>query len=373
MQPHRRRRRRRSVSVAGSVVTVTPVSAGESVVTVTATDAGGSNRTATQTFTVTVAQDGDGDGLIGILTPAQLDAVRHDLDGDGEPTTAGAAGHAAVFGVTGGGTLSCAAAGGCRGYELRADLDFDTSGGGGPDAGDAYWRGGAGWLPLGTAAEPFAATFEGNGRVIRHLFIDGGDGAGRFGATASSSVIRHVGLAVVDVSGANGVVGGLAGANGGLVTAATPQGGCRGRRRRAAWWGRTPASWGAVCAAVEVSGSTSAGGVRGRRGGAGGRLHVPGGGGCRRRRGVAQRSGGGGGPVRVHGDAVALGRAVAGGDGRGRGDDGFHLRVDGGERVGFPDADGRRGRYRLREGDLRGGGQRGRSADGGRCWWRTDG
>ena len=135
MQPHRRRRRRRSVSVAGSVVTVTPVSAGESVVTVTATDAGGSNRTATQTFTVTVAQDADGDGLIGIHTPAQLDAVRHDLDGDGAPTTAGAAGHAAVFGVTGGGTLSCAVAGGRRGYELRADLDFDTNGGGGPDAG----------------------------------------------------------------------------------------------------------------------------------------------------------------------------------------------------------------------------------------------
>ena len=83
-------------------MTVTPVSAGESVVTVTATDAGGSNRTATQTFTVTVAQDADGDGLIGIHTPAQLDAVRHDLDGDGAPTTAGAAGHAAAFGVTGG-------------------------------------------------------------------------------------------------------------------------------------------------------------------------------------------------------------------------------------------------------------------------------
>ena len=49
--------------------------------------------------------------------------------------TAGAAGHAAVFGVTGGGTLSCAVAGGRRGYELRADLDFDTNGGGGPDAG----------------------------------------------------------------------------------------------------------------------------------------------------------------------------------------------------------------------------------------------
>ena len=59
------------------------VSVAGSVVTVTATDAGGSNRTATQTFTVTVAQDADGDGLIGIHTPAQLDAVRHDLDGDG--------------------------------------------------------------------------------------------------------------------------------------------------------------------------------------------------------------------------------------------------------------------------------------------------
>ena len=71
---------------------------------------------------MTVAQDADGDGLIGIHTPAQLDAVRHDLDGDGAPTTAGAAGHAAVFEVTGGGTLSCAVAGGRRGYELRADV-----------------------------------------------------------------------------------------------------------------------------------------------------------------------------------------------------------------------------------------------------------
>ena len=114
------------------------------------------------------------------------------------------------------GGLSCSG-GACRGYELLADLAFDTNGSGGPDAGDAYWNGGSGWLPVGTAAEPFETTFEGNGREIRHLFIEGGAGAGLFGATGLSSVVGRVGLIAVDVTGTH-TVGGLAGLNGGLVT-----------------------------------------------------------------------------------------------------------------------------------------------------------
>ena len=33
----------------------------------------------------------------------------------------------------------------CVGYELVANLDFDTNGNGRADAGDAYWNDGAGW------------------------------------------------------------------------------------------------------------------------------------------------------------------------------------------------------------------------------------
>ena len=183
-----------TAAVEGSVVTVTPVGAGTAVVTVTAADGEASHAPATQAFTVTVVvdYDADADGLLEVRTLAQLDALRHDLDGDGVPVEPGAPVHAAAFeGAVDG--LSCAGAG-CRGYELVADLDFDTNGSGVADAGDAYWHGGSGWLPVGTAAEPFEATLEGNGRVIRGLFVAGAEGAGLFGATGPSSIVARVGL-----------------------------------------------------------------------------------------------------------------------------------------------------------------------------------
>ena len=72
-----------AVTASGSEVTVTPGSAGRATITVTATDAVGSNPTATQRFKVTVGNDydSDDDGLIEIRTLAQLDAMRHNLDG----------------------------------------------------------------------------------------------------------------------------------------------------------------------------------------------------------------------------------------------------------------------------------------------------
>ena len=85
-------------TVRGSTVTVMPSSGGTATVTVTATDTGSSNTSATQQFQVTVRgldYDTDDDGLIEIRTPAQLDAVRHDLDGDGDP--AGASAYARAF------------------------------------------------------------------------------------------------------------------------------------------------------------------------------------------------------------------------------------------------------------------------------------
>ena len=250
------------VEVSGTGVTVTALSAGEAEVTVTATDMQGSNRSATQEFTVTVAYDVDGDGLIGIHTLAQLDAVRHDLDGDGAPTAAGSAGYTAAFGATGTGALHCGAAGRCRGYELGTDLDFDTNGSGDPDAGDAYWHEGAGWLPLGTATEPFATTFEGNGHRIRGLFVRRGDRAGLFGATASSSVVRHVGMSAVDVTGTNGA-GVLVGVNGGTVTGCYATGRVSGAEAVGGLVGSSSGFIGGSYAAVQVVGGISSGGLVG--------------------------------------------------------------------------------------------------------------
>ena len=209
-----------TVSVSASVLTVVPVSSGTATVTVTATDAGGSSGTATQSFLVTVEAetldyDADDDGLIEITTLAQLDVVRHDMDGDGVPTSSGSSAYAAAFPDAASGQ-GCPAAG-CTGYELATDLDFDTNGSGVADAGDAWWNGGSGWAPIGSREQPFGATFEGNGHTVGGLFISRDEQyLGLFGGTSASSVIRHVGVLGADVSGESRV-GGLVGFNQGAI------------------------------------------------------------------------------------------------------------------------------------------------------------
>ena len=248
--------------------------------------------------TPAVDYDADDDGLIEIGTLVQLDAVRHDLDGDGVPagaatgTGAGGTGIASAAGATAPGataatgtaargaavvagataatgtaaargasaagsgeaTVAGASAAGsgealapdaaahaaafpeaaegmgcpaarCLGYELAADLDFDTDGSGAAGPGDAFWNGGAGWRPLGTFDEPFTAVFAGNGRTVSHLFVAGGDNAGLFGM--SSGVIRGVGVVTADVTGSQ-CAGALLGLNGGRVEASWSTGAVTG-------------------------------------------------------------------------------------------------------------------------------------------------
>ena len=158
--------------------------------------------------------DADDDDLIEVATLAQLDAVRYDLNGDGVvddqadwPTYIAAyAGSAEDMGCPRG----------CRGYELAANLDFDTDGSGRVDAGDPYWNGGAGWLPIGEIGREFAATFEGNGHTVANLFVDRRERSGLFGTTSRSSVVRHVGVIRVDVA-AGWAAGGLVGDNDGVI------------------------------------------------------------------------------------------------------------------------------------------------------------
>ena len=204
-----------AVETSGSMVTVTPQSAGDTILTVTATDADGSNSSATQRFTVTVGYnyDSDGDRLIEIDSLAQLDAMRHDVNGDGR---SGADEHSSVF-PSPFAWMGCGFEG-CLGYELDADLDFDTDGSGVADAGDTYWNDGDGWVPIGTPTGSFFGTtlgafngtFEGNGHTVANLFVSRGDYAGLFGALEGSALVGNLRLSDVDVTGKE-KVGGLAG------------------------------------------------------------------------------------------------------------------------------------------------------------------
>jgi hypothetical protein len=107
--------------------------------------------------------DLDGDGLIEIDTLAKLSNIRNNLagsaynDGNGDDSS----------GCGDGDTITA-----CNGYELTADLDFDTNGDGVMDANDSYWNDGAGWEPIGLGATPFTGILDGNNHRISNLYID---------------------------------------------------------------------------------------------------------------------------------------------------------------------------------------------------------
>ena len=150
--------------------------------------------------------DTDKDGLIEISNLAQLAAIRADLNGDGiSPAPA----YAAAFPNAMPG-MGCPDAG-CTGYELVANLDFDTNGNGAADAGDAYWNNSAGWIPIGDRRHAFTADFDGNNHTIANLYINRSraDRVGLFGSVSSSS-IKRVGLVSAAVLG-DDYVGGLVG------------------------------------------------------------------------------------------------------------------------------------------------------------------
>ena len=117
--------------------------------------------------------DEDNDGLIEVRTLAQLDVIRWDRLGDGSALDEYRAAFPQALP-----DMGCSSAG-CSGYELVADLDFDTNGNGQADAGDAYWNDGEGWRPMrskwdapkeGLSNARDVGTFEGNGHTITNLW-----------------------------------------------------------------------------------------------------------------------------------------------------------------------------------------------------------
>ena len=160
--------------------------------------------------------DGDDDGLIDVSTLLQLNAIRYDLDGDGMVATSSAVAYGNAFPGRDMATstfMGCRS-GTCAGYELAADLDFDTDGSGGVTSTDEYPN----WAPIG----PYASVFDGNGRTITRLTITGAtSSAGLFSVLSGGGVIRDVGMVNASVSGGAAMAGfgALVGENNGRITA----------------------------------------------------------------------------------------------------------------------------------------------------------
>ena len=167
--------------------------------------------------------DADDDGLIDVASLAQLDAMRNDLDGNGRGLGSD---YATAFPDARPG-MGCPDPG-CNGYELTADLDFDTNGDGRVDGRDAYWARGLGWLPIGGTEEVarWNAVFDGGGHTIANLFVAPEEDiqeVGLFGVIGARGVVSNVSLTSVSVNGAH-TVGGLAGTSYGAVSSVSVAG-----------------------------------------------------------------------------------------------------------------------------------------------------
>ena len=162
--------------------------------------------------TLSSARDRDGDGLIEVDNLTELDAIRWDLDGDGISDNAD---YAAAYYDADTGTMCSVAS--CAGYELTANLDFDTNGNGEADEGDVYWNSGSGWIPIGESSA-FDTTFDGGGHIISNLYIRRSPTVGLFGVLGSGSTVSDIGLVDASVGASGyGAAGVLAGIGHGVI------------------------------------------------------------------------------------------------------------------------------------------------------------
>ena len=182
--------------------------------TPTPTPVDGATPTPTPPPAPPIDYDTDDDLLIEVSSLEQLDAIRYELNGDGWPDWPDDTNYAAAFPNPAAG-MGCPAT--CQGYELAANLTFDTNDDAVVDGADGplAWNEGAGWTPIGSTTSPFSGKFQGNDYTISRLFIDNRDlwEVGLFGV--NSGEIRQVALTEVQVSGAvaDKYIGGLAGSN----------------------------------------------------------------------------------------------------------------------------------------------------------------
>ena len=177
------------------------------------TEAGGGTATVEVRIKVGSLLDADENGLIEVSTLEQLNAIRYDLNGDGEveeDTNEEAYSAAFDTGV---------AEGIITGYELMVNLDFNDANSYASSTINTAWTTGN-WDPIGDLSSQFTAIFEGNGHTISNLFINRSttDYVGLFGFVSGGSArLRNIGMLEVNVTGKLNV-GGLVGANGGGIS-----------------------------------------------------------------------------------------------------------------------------------------------------------
>ena len=165
--------------------------------------------------------DNDDDGLIEVCYLENLDAVRHVLDGSGYKLSAN----------TTASTEGCSS-GGCRGYELWRDLDFNTDDDYRSTANKVKWTttNTGGWLPIGDSDDGFSGIFDGNGYTLSGLTIHttANDYIGLFGVLSSSGTITRISLADTAVHG-DANVGSLVGRSYGTIHNSHSSGRVHGR------------------------------------------------------------------------------------------------------------------------------------------------
>ena len=216
--------------------------------------------------------DSDNDGYIDVANLAQLNAIRHDLDGNGDPTSGGATAYGAAFPnrvTTSSGRMGCPS-GTCTGYELTASLDFDSDSDGDVDANDhsgAYWDTGKGWQPIGASSTNlYAAKFKGNGHTINNLFINrtgsSNNFIGLFGVTASNNRIETLGVTNANVTG-NDYAGILVAVNQGTIIACYTTGKAQGSDYVGGLLGYSSGEVSASYSTAYVNGTSHIGGLIG--------------------------------------------------------------------------------------------------------------
>ncbi len=183
--------------------------------------------------------DRDDDGLIEVSNLAQLNAIRWDLNGDGQvDSSSNSASYATAF-PDAQASMGCPSSG-CIGYKLTTNLDFTDTDGDGDLTDEAYWNGGSGWLPIGlsptsnTTGTYFNTTFDGNNHTISNLFINrpGGRYIGLFRFISKTAKVRNLGLKNVDVTSTH-YTGALSGGNRGEIIACYVTGEVKGVRASA--------------------------------------------------------------------------------------------------------------------------------------------
>ncbi len=214
----------------------------------------------------TVDYDMDNDGYIDVKTHAQLNAIRHDLNGNGSATHAD---YVAAFPnrvTTSSGRMGCPS-GTCTGYELMNNIDLDTDGDGSADSDDTYWNSGNGWDPIGdSTSNSYAGNFKGNGHTINNLFINrtgsSNNFIGLFGVTASNNHIETLGVTNANVTG-NNYAGILVGVNQARIVACYTTGKAQGSDYVGGLLGYSSGEVSASYSTAYVNGTSHIGGLIG--------------------------------------------------------------------------------------------------------------